>query len=69
LQRTTDVVRAGGDLLDEGNAERGGLPGAGLAPDDQILAREDGLEHRGLDRRRRLVALLGDGAAEVLGEG
>ena len=53
---------ARGNLLQQGQAERGRLAGAGLAADDEVLALHDRAEGLGLDGGGVGVAALGDAA-------
>jgi hypothetical protein len=58
------VVAAGGQAMQYGQREAGGLAGAGLRRGHQVLAGHDGGDRLLLDRGRRIVALFGDGALE-----
>src|SRR5262249_28503261 len=70
-RRTPPAVRLkrrGGEALEHGERERGGLAGGRLGAAEQIAAREDVRERRLLDGRGDVVALRGDGAEERFDE-
>jgi hypothetical protein len=62
-RRSADLVR-GDQPLDQGQRERRGLAGAGLGAAEHVATLERGRDRALLDRRRRAVALLGEGLEE-----
>ena len=61
-------VRVGGvHELDHGEAEGGGLAGAGLRLADHVVALEKMRDRLFLDGARRVVAHFGEGGEDVLG--
>ncbi len=63
------LVGPGGDALENGNAEGGGLSGSGLGANDEVLALENRLEHDRLNRGWNQIALLGDGPLDLRRDG
>ena len=62
------ALRRACQALQDGQHERGRLAGAGLSAAEKIATVEDGRDGALLDRGRSDVALLGDGAYELVRE-